>query len=65
MHQISLTAFFNVLSILCVCVCVCVCVYVCKRREREAEGGKEEAACKLLGALLGSIVIHVVEVTQC
>ena len=61
MHQISLTAFFNVLSILC----VCVCVYVCKRREREAEGGKEEAACKLLGALLGSIVIHVVEVTQC
>ena len=61
MHQISLTAFFNVLSILCVCVCVCVC----KRREREAEGGKEEAACKLLGALLGSIVINVVEVTQC
>ena len=47
------------------CVCVCVCVYVCKRREREAEGGKEEAACKLLGALLGSIVINVVEVTQC
>ena len=47
------------------CVCVCVCVCVCKRREREAEGGKEEAACKLLGALLGSIVINVVEVTQC
>ena len=60
MHQISLTAFFNVLSIVCVCVCVCV-----REGRREAEGGKEEAACKLLGALLGSIMINVVEVTQC
>ena len=47
---------------MCVCVCVCVCV---REGRREAEGGKEEAACKLLGALLGSIVINVVEVTQC